>query len=140
MDLFSDNAEIVRFGAEYLRTTGPVYGLYGLGMGLLFATQGFGRVILTVTANVVRLLVSVGGGLAAITWFDLGATGFFVAVALGFCVYAAITAYAVISVQEGVQESVQQPRGEDAATPQLASLKSKETSHVPTSAMHFAGR
>jgi putative MATE family efflux protein len=140
MDLFSNNDEIIRFGAEYLRTTGPVYGLYGLGMGLLFATQGFGRVILTVTANVVRLLVSVGGGLAAITWLDLGASGFFVAVALGFCVYAAMTAYAVISVQEKVQENVREPRSEDTAAQRLAFPKSKERSHVPTSAMHLAGR
>jgi len=116
MGLFSDNDEIVRFGTEYLRITGPIYGLYGVGLALFFATQGFGSVVLAVTANAARLLVSAGGALAAVTWFDLGATGFFVAIALGFCVYAAMTAYAVISVQE--------PRGEDAATQRLASLKS----------------
>jgi MATE family, multidrug efflux pump len=44
MGLFSDNDEIIRFGTEYLRIVGPIYGFYGLGMALFFATQGFGSV------------------------------------------------------------------------------------------------
>src|SRR5205823_9673579 len=73
---------------------------YGLGMGLYFATQGFGSVTWTVTANAVRLLASTGCGLAAIYWLDLGANGFFVAIAGGFCTYAALTSAAMFGVKE----------------------------------------
>ena len=74
----------LRLGTWYLRIVGPIYGLYGLGMALYFATQGFGSVIWTVTANAVRLLASAGSALIAIYRLDLGAAGFFVAIAGGF--------------------------------------------------------
>jgi len=100
MGLFTSDDEIVRVGALYLQIVGPIYGLYGLGMALYFATQGFGSVIWTVTANAVRLLVSLGCALVAITWLDLGAAGFFVAIAIGFCAYAALTAAAILRVRK----------------------------------------
>ena len=100
MGLFSDDPEIVRLGTWYLRIVGPIYGLYGLGMALYFATQGFGSVMWTVTANAVRLLASAGCALVAIAWLDLGAIGFFVAIAGGFCAYAALTAAAMFRVKE----------------------------------------
>jgi putative MATE family efflux protein len=98
--LFSDDQAIIRVGATYLRIAGPIYGLYGFGMALYFATQGFGSVIWTVTANAVRLLASAGCAFAAITWLGLGATGFFVAIAGGFCAYAALTAVAMVRIKE----------------------------------------
>jgi putative MATE family efflux protein len=97
--LFSDDLAIVRAGAAYLRIAGPIYGLYGFGMALYFATQGLGSVIWTVTANAVRLLASAGCALVAILWLGLGATGFFVAIAAGFCVYAALTAIAMVRIK-----------------------------------------
>ena len=100
LGLFSDDPEIVRLGTSYLRIVGPVYGLYGLGMGLYFATQGFGSVVWTVAANAARLLTSAGCALAAIYWLDLGTRGFFVAIAGGFCAYAALTIAAVYRATE----------------------------------------
>jgi putative MATE family efflux protein len=100
MGLFSDDREIIRLGTWYLRIVGPIYGLYGLGMALYFATQGFGNVVWTVTANAVRLLASTGAALVAIYLLDLGAIGFFVAIAGGFCAYAALTAAAIGGVKE----------------------------------------
>jgi putative MATE family efflux protein len=100
MGLFTSDDEIVRVGASYLKIVGPIYGFYGLGMALYFATQGFGSVVWTVTANAVRLLASTGCALAAIYWLDLGAIGFFVAIAGGFCAYAALTSAAIFKVQE----------------------------------------
>jgi putative MATE family efflux protein len=102
MGLFSDDPEIIRYGTSYLRIVGPIYGLYGLGMAFYFATQGFGSVIWTVTANAVRLLASTGCALAAIYWLDLGAVGFFVAIAGGFCAYAALAAVAMVRVKQPV--------------------------------------
>ena len=100
MGLFTSDDEIVRVGTLYLQIVGSIYGFYGLGMALYFATQGFGSVIWTVTANAVRLLVSTGCALAAIYWLDLGAIGFFVAIAGGFCAYAALTSAAIFRVRE----------------------------------------
>ena len=100
MGLFTGDDEIVRAGASYLQIVGPIYGFYGLGMALYFATQGFGSVVWTVTANAVRLLASSGCALVAINWLEGGATGFFVAIAGGFCAYAALTLVAVIRVKE----------------------------------------
>ena len=96
MRLFSDDQEIIELGTWYLRIVGPIYGLYGLGMALYFATQGLGNVMWTVTANAVRLASSTGCALAAIYWLDLGVIGFFVSVALGFCAYAALALLAML--------------------------------------------
>jgi Na+-driven multidrug efflux pump len=82
LGLFSDDEEVI--GSLYLRIVGPVYGGYGLGMALFSAMHGFGSVVRIVVANGVRLLASAVGALIAIYWFDLGAIGFFVAVAIGF--------------------------------------------------------
>jgi putative MATE family efflux protein len=100
MGLFTSDAEIVRVGVLYLQIVGPIYGLYGLGMALYFATQGFGYVIWTVTANAIRLVASTGCALVAIYWLDLGAIGFFVAIAGGFCAYAALTSAAILRVKQ----------------------------------------
>jgi hypothetical protein len=50
-------------------------------------------------ANAVRMIASAAGGLVAVYWFDLGAAGFFAAVAAGFCLYAAMLVHAVSSVK-----------------------------------------
>lgn len=132
MGLFSDNEEIIRFGTEYLRIVGPIYGFYGLGMALFFATQGFGSVVLTVSANALRLLASAGGAMGAIYWLDLGATGFFIAVAFGFVTYAALTACAVVRVKV--------PRA-DTTRERPAHQRSKgDSSHASLSPIYFAGR
>ena len=102
MGLFSDDREIVRIGTWYLRIVGPIYGFYGLGMALYFATQGLGSVVWTVAANAVRLVASAVCALIAVYWLDLGAVGFFIAIAGGFCAYAALTSAAMVRVREPV--------------------------------------
>jgi putative MATE family efflux protein len=99
MGLFSDDPEVVRLGSLYLQIVGPVYVCFGLGLGLFFVTQGLGRAVAAMNANAARMIVSAGGGLAAIYWFDLGVTGLFAAIAVGFCLYAAILVRAVFSVK-----------------------------------------
>lgn len=99
MRLFSADPEIVRLGTSYLQIVGPFYGLSGLGMGLYFAMQGFGSVVWSVTANAVRLLASTACALMASTWLDLGDRGFFVAVAIGFCAYSALSVVAMFWVR-----------------------------------------
>jgi len=98
LGLFSADDEVARLGAMYLRIVGPVYVCFGLGLGLFFVSQGFGRGFTAMIANAVRLLVSAGAGLAAVYWLDLGTTGLFAAIASGFCIYAALTALAVVRI------------------------------------------
>jgi len=97
--LFSDEAEVARFGALYLQIVGPAYLFFGLGLGLFFVSQGFGRGVAAMNANAVRLIASAGAGLAAVYAFDLGVAGFCAAVAAGFCLYALLLVYAVLRVR-----------------------------------------
>ena len=58
-------------GTSYLRIVGPIYSLYGLGMGLSFASHGLGNALWTVTANATRLVLSAGRALIAVYWLHL---------------------------------------------------------------------
>jgi Na+-driven multidrug efflux pump len=100
LGLFSSDQEVIRVGTSYLQVVGPVYGLYGFGLAMHSAMQGFGNVMLIVVANGVRLLASAGGALLAIYWLDLGAVGFFAAAAIGFCAFAAMAASIMLRVKE----------------------------------------
>jgi putative MATE family efflux protein len=99
LGLFSHDEDIARLGASYLRIVGPIYAFYGLGMGLYFATQGFGNARWTVAANAVRVLSSAACALIAIHCLGLGAPGFFVSIALGFCTYAVLSLIAALHVK-----------------------------------------
>jgi len=98
LGLFSNDADVMRLGILYLRIVGPTYLCFGLGLGLFFVMQGVGRGVTAMNANAVRMMTSAGCGVLAVYWFDLGVVGFFAAVAVGFCVYAALLARAVFGV------------------------------------------
>src|SRR5262245_62786847 len=68
LGLFSNDPEVARVGAQYLRIVGPAYLCFGLGLGLFFVSQGFGRGVAAMNANALRLRVSGGSGLAAVVW------------------------------------------------------------------------
>lgn len=102
LGLFSDAEGVVNLGTSYLRVVGPIYSFYGLGMGLYFGSQGFGNPLWTVAANAARLLVSSACAISAVYWFGLGALGFFVSIAAGFCTYAALTLGATLRVRAPV--------------------------------------
>lgn len=106
MGLFSDDDEIIRLGTVYLHIVGPAYGLYGLGLGLFFVTQGVGRAVKAVIANAARLVFSAACGLVAISWLGLGARGLFAAVAAGFALYAALLVYAVLTTRQPAPPTV----------------------------------
>jgi hypothetical protein len=110
-------------GSDYLRIVGPIYGFYGLGMALFFAAQGFGRAVLTVAANSVRLL----GSAADIA--SISATGFFCAVALGFVSHAVLTAYAVTRVNE--------PAAENTAERPVHQASNETSLHLPVMPIYF---
>ena len=100
LGLFSDDPDVFRIGGQYLHIVAPTYLCFGMGLGLFFVSMGLGRGAAAAAANAVRLAVNVVGGLVAIYWLDLGVTGFFASIAIGFAVYAAVLVWAVVRVKE----------------------------------------
>jgi Na+-driven multidrug efflux pump len=99
LHLFTSDEATLRVGTSYLRIVGPIYGLYGLGMGLYFASQGLGNALWTVSANASRLVISGGCALIAIYWLGLGERGLFISIAVGFGAYATMTLIAAWRVK-----------------------------------------
>lgn len=104
MSIFTTDEEIIRIGVSYLQIVGPTYALYGFGIGLYFACQGYGKLALAVAANAIsRLLLAAGGGFIAMFWMDAGATGIFAAIAIGFVAYAGLTSIALSRIKVPTQ-------------------------------------
>jgi len=97
--LFSDSAEVARIGALYLRIVGPAYVCFGLGFGLFFVSQGYGRGFAAMSANAARLVVSAGAGLVAVYALGLGIASLFAAVAGGFVLYASLLVHVIVRVR-----------------------------------------
>ncbi len=90
--LFSAEPNMIETGSAYLRTVGPIYGCFGLGLSLYFASQGAGRLFWPLFCGFLRVVVTVVGG-----WVALRLTGslngLFAAHALGLAVFGiALTA------------------------------------------------
>ena len=60
--LFDSDPAMIAAGTVYLRSVAPLYGFFGLGLLLYFASQGAGRLFWPVVANILRLLLAAGGG------------------------------------------------------------------------------
>jgi Na+-driven multidrug efflux pump len=93
MGLFTNEAKVIQVGTLYLRTVGPMYAAYGLGMAIYFAMQGTGNVIPAVLANALRLLTCAGGAAATMLWLDANPLGVFMAIACGFVLYGSVSCY-----------------------------------------------
>lgn len=92
--LFSSDPGVLGHARDYLRTVGPAFALFGLGLTLYFASQGSGRVLGPVLAGALRPLLVAGGG-----WWlvqrGAGPSAYFALVALAMGVYGLATALAV---------------------------------------------
>jgi putative MATE family efflux protein len=62
LGLFGHDPKMLEIGAAYLRSVGPAYGFFGLGLSLYFASQGAGRLMWPLLAGLCRMLIAVGGG------------------------------------------------------------------------------
>jgi putative MATE family efflux protein len=91
LGLFSSDPQMLEAGTLYLRTVGPVYGFFGLGLVLYFASQGAGRLRWPVIGNLARLAVAAGGGWLALRWGG-ELHWVFVAQALALMVYGLVNA------------------------------------------------
>ena len=94
LGLFGADAAMLATGTAYLRTVGPAYGFFGLGLSLYFASQGAGRLAWPLLAGLARMVIAVGGG-----WAVLRLTGsltwMFAMLAAALLVYGATVAAAV---------------------------------------------
>jgi putative MATE family efflux protein len=94
LTLFDTDPAMLEAGSQYLRTVGPFYGLFGMGMALYFASQGAGRLKWPLLANLTRLLIAAGGG-----WLALRATGdlthVFIAQSVALAAFGVINAAAI---------------------------------------------
>lgn len=81
-------------GAHYLRVVGPLYGFFGVGLVLYFASQGAGRLLWPVLGNIARLAVAGVGGWLALRWGG-GLAGVFAAQGAALVVYGIVIASAI---------------------------------------------
>src|SRR5258707_15420543 len=81
-------------GARYLQTVGPTYGLFGLGLALYFASQGAGRLVWPLLANLTRLAIAAGGGWLALR-FEGDLSYVFIAQSVALVAFGLIVAAAV---------------------------------------------
>jgi putative MATE family efflux protein len=68
LSLFDTDPAMLDAGSRYLHAVGPFYGFIGLALSLYFASQGAGRLLWPLFANLVRLLIAAGGGWLALRW------------------------------------------------------------------------
>ena len=96
LSLFSAEPNMIETGSAYLRIVGPVYGFFGLGLSLYFASQGAGRLFWPLFCGFLRVFITVVGG-----WIALRLTGslngLFTALALGLIVFGIALAAAIRS-------------------------------------------
>lgn len=95
MNLFTQDAEVLAFGASYLNIVGGFYGFFGLGLALFFASQGAGRMFWPLTGSMGRLIILVVGGWLCVHVFETSAAGLFAVVALSLVVYGSTLAIAI---------------------------------------------
>src|SRR5262249_62372318 len=94
LNLFDRDPAMLEAGARYLQIVGPAYGLFGLGMALYFASQGAGRLLWPLLANITRLVIAAGGG-----WLALRSSGqiseLYIAQAAALAIFGLMIAAAV---------------------------------------------
>ncbi|MEO5735953.1 MAG: MATE family efflux transporter [Variovorax sp.] len=66
--LFGSDPVMLETGTQYLQAVGPLYGFFGVGLVLYFASQGAGRLLWPVIGNLARLAVAAIGGWLALRW------------------------------------------------------------------------
>jgi Na+-driven multidrug efflux pump len=94
LTLFDGDPAMVAAGSLYLHAVGPLYGFFGLGLILYFASQGAGRLFWPVLGNVARLAVAGLGGWGVLRWGG-GLAHLFLAQGAALVIYGLMNAGAV---------------------------------------------
>src|SRR5207245_491118 len=96
LSLFDTDPAMLDAGSRYLHVVGPFYGLFGLGMALYFASQGAGRLLWPLLANLMRLVIAAGGGWLALRWSG-DVTDVFIALSAALAAFGLMNAWAFAS-------------------------------------------
>jgi len=94
LSLFDSNPDMLDAGARYLRVVGPFYGMLGLALALYFASQGAGRLLWPLIANLTRLAIAALIGSLALRWSG-NLSHVFLAQSLALAAFGLINAAAV---------------------------------------------
>jgi Na+-driven multidrug efflux pump len=94
LSLFGSDPQMLATGSQYLHIVGPVYGFFGGGLALYFASQGAGRVGWAMMVAVLRVVIAAGGGWLAVKYFG-GSAGLFAVIAAALVVYGLANVAAV---------------------------------------------
>ena len=94
LSLFDTDPAMLDAGARYLRTVGPFYGMLGLALSLYFASQGAGRLLWPLVANLTRLAIAGAVGWLALRWSG-NLSHVFLAQSLALVAFGLINAAAV---------------------------------------------
>jgi putative MATE family efflux protein len=68
LSLFDTDPAMLDAGSRYLHAVGPFYGMLGVALALYFASQGAGRLLWPLIANLTRLSIAAGVGWLALRW------------------------------------------------------------------------
>ena len=106
--MFTDQPGVLAAAARYLRSAGPAFPFFGLGLTLYFAAQGSGRVLGPVLAGTARLVVVIAGG-----WWlaaqQAGDTAMFLLVGASRAVYGIASVVAIYVTAWGPKAPAAQP-------------------------------
>ena len=94
LSLFGTDPAMLAAGTQYLRSVGPLYGFFSVGLVLYFASQGAGRLLWPVIGNLARLVVAAVGGWLAIRWGG-GLAQVFLSQGVALVVYGVLIASAI---------------------------------------------
>ncbi len=96
ISLFSEEHGAIDAGVAYLQIVGPVYGFFGAGLALYFASQGAGQLLWPLACGFLRLAIAGLGGWLALE-FTGSLSGLFFALAAGLVAYGGILFFAIRS-------------------------------------------
>jgi len=96
LSLFGSDPKMIETGSLYLHIVGPVYGFFGGGLALYFASQGAGRVGWAMMVALLRVIIAAGGGWLAVTMFG-GSAALFLVIAAALVIYGLANVIAVAS-------------------------------------------
>ncbi len=94
-DILTDDPSVAVTTATYLGIVGPVYGFFGLGLALYFASQGLDTLVFPVLGTILRLLILVGGGATLLALDMLTERTLFAVVAIAMTFYGLFIAGAL---------------------------------------------
>lgn len=98
--IFTSDESVLTYARQYLRTVGPAFPFFGLGLTLYFASQGSGKVLGPVLAGTLRLALVVGIG-ATLAMQQASAGDYFLLMAGVMLVYGISTVLAIMMTRWG---------------------------------------